>query len=688
MLLLCPFSSAAADAETRHVLVLSSSERPHAIQSGFANSLIRELTRSSREPIQFVEIALQSARESGELPDVSAAQRIRSAFEAGQLDLVITIGGPAATFAQQFRRDLFPDTPMLIAGVDRRFVDDGTFTDNETIVATQHDPASVIDEIVRLVPETRSVMVVIGNSQLEQFWLKAMQRAFARFGDRLQFSYTNGLSFEEIKERCRTMPPRSAIFYALLSLDGKGEPRVEGETLSELHAAANAPLFALYGMGRGAIGGPMLSTEEVSRKAAAVALRVLAGESPGSIKTPVQRTGTPTYDARELRRWNIDESRLPSGSVVRFREPTTWERNRVPVTLGALAGGIPAAAIAVFVTVRRRRAHDRRPAENAILTPVPDDDATVRMWTADADGRRVDIGQRRDGATRDSWTAAIHPEDVERCRGIYSRALQSREPFQMEYRLREGSGAERFILDTGIARFSGSTFDGFLGSAVDITKLGRARAELSDLSRHLLQVYEQDQAALAKTLHEDVCQRMVALTLRLHGLQGAAHDAEVADIREKLTTLVGEIAAVSDPVHRQVELQGLSGAARRFCDDLAARSGVVIHFHDEDVPRELPSDVALAMFRALQEATVNAVVHSKAREVWVSVSGTAAKVHLHVVDRGIGFDTQRGFAGGVGLVAIRERLKLVNGDTLIVSSPGKGTRVEAWAPVPQGPLAV
>jgi signal transduction histidine kinase len=252
----------------------------------------------------------------------------------------------------------------------------------------------------------------------------------------------------------------------------------------------------------------------------------------------------------------------------------------------------------------------------------------------------------------------------------------------MEYRIRETDGVERWLLDTGLVRFSGEAFDGYVGSAVDITRLGRARAELSNLSRHLLEEHERERAALARTLHEDVCQRMVALTLRLHSLQGAAHDIEVADIRDKLATLIDEIAAVSDPVHRQLQVLGLTTAGRLFCEDLSARHNVTIHFQDESVPGDLPSDIALALFRVLQEATVNAVVHSGAREVRVSMRGTAAEVRLHIVDRGVGFDMQRAVpGGGVGLVAIRERLKLVNGDSVIVSSPGEGTRVEAWVPL-------
>ncbi len=219
--------SAVARGETRHVLVLSTSEPPFARQSRFADAFMRELIRASREPIRFVEASLQPARASDEALDISIAQRIRAAFGSQRLDLVVTMGGPAATFAQQFRQQLFPATPMLIAGVDRRFVENGTFTDNETTVATQHDPALMIDEILRLLPETRTVMVVAGASQVEQFWLQEMKREFRRFGDRLQFSWTNELSFAEIVERGRTMPAHSAIFFAILSLDGSGEPQVE-----------------------------------------------------------------------------------------------------------------------------------------------------------------------------------------------------------------------------------------------------------------------------------------------------------------------------------------------------------------------------------------------------------------------------------------------------------------------------
>ena len=139
-------------------------------------------------------------------------------------------------------------------------------------------------------------------------------------------------------------------------------------------------------MGRGIVGGPLLSIDELSQTTAQVALRVLAGESPGSIKTPTQRSGQPTYDARELRRWKIGEGRLPTGSVVLFREPTIWQRYQRPITLGALVGVIPVvAAVLLAGRIKRRRAQSRGPVAGDVLTPGPAD-ATVRVWTARADG--------------------------------------------------------------------------------------------------------------------------------------------------------------------------------------------------------------------------------------------------------------------------------------------------------------
>ena len=258
----------------------------------------------------------------------------------------------------------------------------------------------------------------------------------------------------------------------------------------------------------------------------------------------------------------------------------------------------------------------------------------------------------------------------------------------MEYRTRGHEGAERWILDTGLPRFSGEVFEGFVGSSVDVTRLGRARAELSNLSRHLIAAHERENAAVARKVHDDLCQRIMALTLQLRSMRSGPHhedqQAAVDAITEQFSALVGELFEMPDPVYQKLELLGLTAAAERFCAQLTADNEVDVHFQHKDVPSALSPDVALNLFRVLQEAASNAVLHANARDVWVTLRGTGADVRLEVVDSGRGFDPGRDAPnGGVGLVAIRERLKLVKGDCTIESRPGLGTRVEAWVPLPQ-----
>jgi signal transduction histidine kinase len=107
-----------------------------------------------------------------------------------------------------------------------------------------------------------------------------------------------------------------------------------GDALSRLHDAGNAPIFSHDDafFGRDVVGGPMHSVAEGAHQTASVAMRILGGEKPGDFKTPPATYAAPKFDWRELQRWGIDESRLPRGSKVLFREPTAWERYRWQMT--------------------------------------------------------------------------------------------------------------------------------------------------------------------------------------------------------------------------------------------------------------------------------------------------------------------------------------------------------------------
>lgn len=687
-----------AAAEPRQVLLLYSYEREFT-HTAFAGMFRPELSRSSADPINYIEVALQTASESVRAPDDSIVSRLAATFGGTRLDLVVAIGGPASAFAQKHRARLFPTTPMLFAAVDRRFIEKGTMAGNDTAVAVAHDPPQMIENILELLPETRTIVVVIGASQLEQFWLKEVQKAFKRFEDRVTFVWTNDWSFAELLQRSARLPARSAIFFGVFAVDALRVPQIEERTLRELHGVANAPMFGLHStqLSRGIVGGPLLSIEDLSRTTARVALRVLRGESPGRIVTPIQLAGAPVFDGRELQRWAIREDRLPEGSTVHFREPTVWQRYRGPIVTAAAVAGVQAlimiALAANLVKQRRVQTSLRRSEER--LRQVSNA-APVMLWTAGRDSVRVDVnrcrldytGQTADPRSERDWTAAIHPDDLARSLETYTRAFDRREPYQAEYRLRRQDGEYRWILDTGAPRFASGAFEGYVGSSVDVTDLKLATMGLSNLSRRLMQVCETERAWIGRELHEDLCQRLMALTINLHSLSElpdtAAGDMRkgVAELCGGFIQLTGEILSISDRIHARLELLGLRTVARRYCEHLSAERQTAIDFRDDGVPDVVSSDIALAVFRVLQEAVTNALTHSAARRIAVSLEGSEEEIRLTVSDDGAGFDPDAVMKDrGLGLIGMRERLMAVGGDFAISSRPGAGTRIQARVPL-------
>ena len=694
-------SAGAAQAEPRRVLLLYSYERDFAPHLAFIRQFRPELSRRSAEPLEFIEMSLQSVRTIGTAPDDALAGRIQTMLSGRQPDLVVPIGGPAAVFAQRNRQQLFPASAMLLAGVDRRFVQPTAATGNQTAVAVDHEPARLVDNILNVLPDTRRVFVVVGASRLGQIWLDELKSQFKRFEGRITFEWANELSFAEMVKRCAGLPPHSAILFAILSLDAAGVPQVEDHALTELHAAANAPIFGLRStqLGGGIVGGPLLSVEELSQNTASVALRLLAGEPAGSLQTPVQALAHPAFDERELRRWHIDERLLPSGSSIQFRQLSMWQQYRRPIAVVlVLAASQAILVVGLVASLGRRRRSERslRECEGRLNTLS---NAPVMLWMAGADATRTDfndawrqfVGGSTPGGDASAWTDAIHPDDADRCVDTCAQAVARREPFRIEYRLRRQDGEYRWLLETGAPQFfPDGSLSGYVGSAIDVTELKLARVALSSLNRRLMQAQDRERAAVARELQDALCQRMVVLTVQLHGLsqqpdggddealRGTAADLsrEFGDLASEIFSLAGQLSSST------VELIGIVQAARAFCRDTSAAYGVQVEFEADNAPSGVSSDISVPLFGVLQEAVRNAVTHSGAARVKVRLTGDDREVRLDVEDEGVGFDPAAVMRGpGLGLITMKERLGVVDGECAIESRPGAGTRVRVRVPL-------
>jgi hypothetical protein len=414
---------ASAAAVPRRVLLVHAFGHAYSPWSDMAGSFRAELVKTSREPIDLYEVSLDTARVQDPQEEGPFVEYIRALLSGRKLDLIVPIGAPAAYFVQRHRAQLFPATPMVIVGADVRRIPLPTLTGNDTAVLLDLDLPAYIANVLQLLPETKTIAVVVGNSPVERFWASELRRDFQPFVDRVNLEWFNDLTFGEMLTRAASMPPQSVNFWFLLSEDAAGVPYSQDRTLETLHEASAVPIFGMgdYELGRGIIGGPLMQTQALGEEAAAVALRILRGEKPSSINTPPVLFRAPTYDWRELRRWGISEDRLPAGSIVQFREPTVWEQYRWLVVLVAatLVAQTSLIAYVVFQN-RRRRAAELSFKESEERMTFTAASANVGLWQFDRGSNelwatehcRALFGLARNAPlVRDTLLGAIHPED-------------------------------------------------------------------------------------------------------------------------------------------------------------------------------------------------------------------------------------------------------------------------------------
>jgi PAS domain S-box-containing protein len=323
------------------------------------------------------------------------------------------------------------------------------------------------------------------------------------------------------------------------------------------------------------------------------------------------------------------------------------------------------------------------------------DSAPAMLWRVGPDQQAVDFnrwwlefsGRPAEKELGIGWMEGVHPDDVKRVVDTANQFIR-REPFSVEYRHRRHDGTYRWVLANAVPLLGpDSVFRGYIGSTIDIADQKDAEAALSRLSHRLIEAQEEERTRLARDLHDDFAQRTVGLAMQLHSVAQdlPSHTSEHRRLRQACdlaSTLSADIQAVSHRLHSSsLDHLGLVVAAAGFCQELSEQHHLEIAFSHHGIPADMPKDIALCLFRVMQEGVTNAFKHSRSREFHVSLWGGVSEIELIVRDSGIGFDRE-GTTNrrGLGLTSMRERLKLVDGHLSIDSTPGRGTTLRARVP--------
>jgi signal transduction histidine kinase/ABC-type uncharacterized transport system substrate-binding protein len=693
----------ATAAETKRVLLLHSFGWNFQAEDAFADYLRADLAEKSPYQLDRYEVLLEIARFSDGERDEAFVSYLQALFAGHPPDLIITMVSPAARFIQRHRRDLFPSTPVIFAALDARAIKDATLTANDTTVAVSIDLNAVIENILRTLPSTTTLAVVIGDAPIERFWVNEFLHALQPFEGRVKSVFMNDLSFGEIQKRVAALPPASAIYFGDLVIDAQGVPYRQEDVLARLHAAANAPIFGQYDyqLGGGIVGGPLLSVHNLSRKTAEVAAQILAGASPRDIKTPPQKLGEPEFDWRELQRWGVQQANLPPNSTIRFREPTLWEQYRWYVLAAAGFSGFEAILIVGLLLNRLwlRRAHARlRSSEEGMsLAAIA---AKLRFWVWDVPQDEVRASES--DWSPGNWYAArpvhfdyfmdvIHPDDRALLREAVRGALEGNGQYEAEYRVMMPDTTVRWVAGRGRVEFDQNGKPKQLRAiSIDITERRQAEDEARDLNGRLITAHEDERARLAHALHDDVTQRLALLAIdaghKEKGLGDTIARQAMRSIRHDLVKLSEDVHALSYALHPAIlEDLGLIEALKAECARFGAVEGIPTSFRATDNVDEPTQTLSLCLYRVGQEALRNVARHSSARLVEVELRVVGSELELAVRDNGVGFDpTRKRPQPSLGLAGMRQRLSLVDGELLIDSAPGNGTIIVARAPLKRG----
>lgn len=234
---------------------------------------------------------------------------------------------------------------------------------------------------------------------------------------------------------------------------------------------------------------------------------------------------------------------------------------------------------------------------------------------------------------------------------------------------------------------------GVVVSHTDVT--GRKEAELAriEISGRLILAQEEERARIARELHDDINQKLGLLAIDIQQLQQhlpesseqAQAQAGLSALFDKTNRISGDVQRLSHQLHSsRLDYLGLPAAVRRLCEEFAAQHHIFTECVIRDLPANVTRDINLCLFRVAQECLSNTAKHSGAGRARLELQYEGAAIRMKVSDDGTGFNAEQAGARkepGLGLISMRERLRLVNGELLIHSRAGAGTDITAVVPV-------
>jgi PAS domain S-box-containing protein len=701
MLLVSPVVCAQQAATPKRILVLYWYNKDWPSNVSFGQNFQAVLQSTPPANAEYYAESVETNRFPGENQSQLLHNYLRQKYADLRIDVVVAVTDAALDFFLKYRNDLFPHVPIVFIASYVPPAKELAAGPGMTGILLPITYRETVDLALKLHPDTAHVFVISGTLEHDKRYEALARRELEDFESKVEINYLTDLSPAELVAKTASLPQRSVVLYIWQQARNNEGVLLESRDVLDLFGHSTpVPIYGIasWQVGKGIVGGYLRYLDANAPKAAEIALRIANGERAQNIRiesTPVVRM----FDWRELKRWGISEDRLPPGSIIEFRTPSFWEQYR----------GYAIALIAVFMVqsglitglvlnrLRRKRA-EAALRESEVRFHNMADTAPVMIWMSDANRQCAYVNQRwldftgrsLEEELGDGWVVGVHPDDYDICLKEYQTAFDLHKPFTVEYRHLCEDGKYRWIYGSGIPRFSADgQFLGYIGTCIDITGRKAAEQALMDFSGQLIHAREDERARIARELHDDLNQRVALLSIELDQLSHLLSESQT-ESNEMVQEMIEQAARLSTAIHRlshdlhpsKLTHLGLARTLRGLCAELSESYGLNIEFRDANVPATLAQDVALCFYRIAQESLNNVIRHSGAKNALVELRGTEEEIQLRISDSGRGFDVESARShSGLGLISMRERLRLIGGDISIHSQPSRGTQINVSVPL-------
>ena len=344
----------AAAQDSRSVLVFYSDQAllPSALTftEGLRESLGTSLT------VRLETQHLDSPRFANAASDSALADWLRWRYRERPVRVVVTVGNPASAFASRYGDSVWPAARIVHAVVDGEQLRVASER-GDPVIPRVLDYRRTLEHAMALFPAAREVWLIAGATDNDRRWMNRAVADLAPLGNRIRIKQVLGLRWDDLRDQLTTMPADTIAIAVVFFADADGRTFINADALRELARSANRPVFVLgsWLLGSGAIGGYVFDPALLGRLTGRMVLAVLNDPGAAGIPAPEGDATRWMFDAAQLRRWSISESKLPAGSLVLNRELPAWRRYLWPLVGASLLVAAQGAIIGALLVQRRTR---------------------------------------------------------------------------------------------------------------------------------------------------------------------------------------------------------------------------------------------------------------------------------------------------------------------------------------------